>query len=526
MYEVSGVRCGVGAEERASSYSQIEKQSGVSRTPAEVPNQQHNLAVVRGGDFNFACSPLARKSSRRFTLSGGFAAAANCLTDLFCLFGSLFLSISPSARPVVMQHPEVVSVTVLTVLVWIVAAAVLRHYDCSAFERNPAEDASLVSTLVMAPTTFLALVNLLAPSSAALPRLPQFLVMLWPATLFLRLLVFRAISEKESPPHEALIVGTGALARFTSEDLERRGRHRIVGFLEFPGESCPPSLKSRLLGPAEGIEKVLRTTAVSQVFIAGEVLKVSDSMQAAILVCERLGVPFAVPAPNFRLERAQPVDKRAVADGYLHYDPVALNPRQAAMKRLFDIAAGCLALGMLLPFFLVIAVLIKTTSRGPVFFRQRRVGLRGRQFQMLKFRSMVSNAEELQAKLKERNERTGPVFKIRKDPRITRIGRFLRKYSLDELPQLIHVVRGEMSVVGPRPPVPSEVGEYEPWQFRRLAVRPGLTCIWQARADRHEISFDEWMYLDMQYIDHWSLALDFALVCKTLAVVVSGAGER
>jgi lipopolysaccharide/colanic/teichoic acid biosynthesis glycosyltransferase len=181
---------------------------------------------------------------------------------------------------------------------------------------------------------------------------------------------------------------------------------------------------------------------------------------------------------------------------------------------------------MLLPFFLVIAVLIKTTSRGPVFFRQRRVGLRGRQFQMLKFRSMVSNAEELQAKLKERNERTGPVFKIRKDPRITRIGRFLRKYSLDELPQLIHVVRGEMSVVGPRPPVPSEVGEYEPWQFRRLAVRPGLTCIWQARADRHEISFDEWMYLDMQYIDHWSLARDFALVCKTLAVVVSGAGER
>jgi len=249
-------------------------------------------------------------------------------------------------------------------------------------------------------------------------------------------------------------------------------------------------------------------------------------MQAAILVCERLGVPFAVPVHNFRLERAQPVDKKAVADGYLHYYAVALKPHQTALKRVFDIVAGSLALGMLWPVFVIIAVLIKVTSRGPVYFRQRRVGLRGRQFQMLKFRSMVFNAEELKAKLKERNERTGPVFKIRKDPRITPIGRFLRKYSLDELPQLINVVRGEMSVVGPRPPVPSEVGQYEPWQFRRLAVCPGLTCTWQSRADRHQIAFDDWMYLDMQYIDHWSLARDFALICKTLPVVLAGNGER
>jgi lipopolysaccharide/colanic/teichoic acid biosynthesis glycosyltransferase len=198
-----------------------------------------------------------------------------------------------------------------------------------------------------------------------------------------------------------------------------------------------------------------------------------------------------------------------------------------ALKRLFDITAASLVLGMLLPLFVVIAVLIKITSRGPVFFRQQRVGLRGRPFHMLKFRSMVVNAEELQALLRERNERrSGPVFKIRNDPRITPIGRFLRKYSLDELPQLINILRGEMSVVGPRPPVPSEVAQYEPWQLRRLAVCPGLTCIWQSSLDRHQVSFDEWMYLDMQYIDHWNLARDFALIFKTLPVVLAGAGER
>ncbi len=342
----------------------------------------------------------------------------------------------------------------------------------------------------------------------------------------LRLLATRAVSETKGPSREVLIVGAGPLARLTSEDLEKRGRHRVVGFLAFTGERGSGALGSRLLGSANAFESILRKTAVNEVFIAGEMPKHSDSMQATIRVCERLGVPFALPAPSFRFERAQPVDNKALADGYLHYHPMAMKPNQMALKRVFDIVAASLVLAMLLPLFVLIAALIKMSSRGPVFFRQERVGLRGRQFHMLKFRSMVVNAEELKALLKERNERTGPVFKIRNDPRITRIGRFLRKYSLDELPQLINVLRGEMSVVGPRPPVPSEVAQYEPWQLRRLAVFPGLTCIWQSCVDRHQISFEKWMYLDMQYIDHWSLARDFALICKTVPVVLAGAGER
>jgi lipopolysaccharide/colanic/teichoic acid biosynthesis glycosyltransferase len=171
----------------------------------------------------------------------------------------------------------------------------------------------------------------------------------------------------------------------------------------------------------------------------------------------------------------------------------------------------------------VVVALIKLTSRGPVFFRQTRVGLHGRTFNMLKFRSMVVNAESLKASLAAQNEQAGPVFKMRRDPRVTSIGRFIRKYSIDELPQLINVLRGDMSVVGPRPPVPDELSKYEAWQRRRLSVRPGLTCIWQV-SGRNQISFEDWMLLDMQYIDHWSLARDFQLIFRTIPVVITGRG--
>jgi exopolysaccharide biosynthesis polyprenyl glycosylphosphotransferase len=197
--------------------------------------------------------------------------------------------------------------------------------------------------------------------------------------------------------------------------------------------------------------------------------------------------------------------------------------QQQAMKRLFDIVASALALWLLLPLFVVVVALIKLTSRGPVFFRQTRVGLHGRTFNMLKFRSMVVNAESLKASLAAQNEQAGPVFKMRRDPRVTSIGRFIRKYSIDELPQLINVLRGDMSVVGPRPPVPDELSKYEAWQRRRLSVRPGLTCIWQV-SGRNQISFEDWMLLDMQYIDHWSLARDFQLIFRTIPVVITGRG--
>jgi exopolysaccharide biosynthesis polyprenyl glycosylphosphotransferase len=262
---------------------------------------------------------------------------------------------------------------------------------------------------------------------------------------------------------------------------------------------------------------------VSEVFIAGNRDSHRAEMQSAIRVLEKFGIPFALPACGFRFGRARPEHERAVADGYIHYLSVRNKPFQKLVKRAFDLVASFVALAILSPLLLTVALLVRLTSRGPVLFKQERVGLHGRPFHMLKFRSMVANAEELKAKLAAQNEQGGPVFKIRLDPRITPVGRVLRKFSIDELPQLINVLRGEMSIVGPRPPIPAEVMKYEAWQHRRLSVRPGLTCVWQV-SGRNEISFEEWMYLDMQYIDHWSLAQDFQLILKTFPVVFTGRG--
>lgn len=192
-------------------------------------------------------------------------------------------------------------------------------------------------------------------------------------------------------------------------------------------------------------------------------------------------------------------------------------------KRWFDAAAAGVALLLLAPLFLVIALAIRVEGAGPTFYCSWRVGRGGRRFRFYKFRSMVVGADTYRDHLLHRNEADGPVFKIASDPRITRVGRFLRRSSLDELPQLWNVLVGDMSLVGPRPPIPDEVLQYEPWQLRRLSVRPGLTCLWQI-SGRSRIGFDEWMRLDMEYIDRQGLALDLAILIRTIPAVVSGEG--
>ena len=206
-----------------------------------------------------------------------------------------------------------------------------------------------------------------------------------------------------------------------------------------------------------------------------------------------------------------------------HID-VVLRPMLPAMiKRLMDLTAALTLLILAAPLLLGIALAIKLTSKGPVLFSQTRVGRGGLPFQIYKFRSMVSNAEALMSDLLQQNEKDGPIFKMRADPRVTMIGRWLRRYSLDELPQLFNIVRNDMSLVGPRPPIPSEVLKYEPWQLRRLSVTPGLTCIWQTSGRSH-VSFAEWMHMDLNYIDQWSLGLDTMLLLKTVKTVVTADG--
>lgn len=187
-------------------------------------------------------------------------------------------------------------------------------------------------------------------------------------------------------------------------------------------------------------------------------------------------------------------------------------------KRALDIIASTLGLIILSPILLIVAILIKLESKGPAIFSQKRIGLNKKEFKMYKFRSMVQNAEELKEKLAKENEMSGPMFKMKNDPRVTKVGRFIRKTSIDELPQLINVLKGEMSLVGPRPSLPKEVSKFEPWMLKRLSVKPGLTCYWQV-SGRNNIDFENWMKLDLQYVNDRSFWLDLKLIFKTAGVL-------
>jgi exopolysaccharide biosynthesis polyprenyl glycosylphosphotransferase len=194
-------------------------------------------------------------------------------------------------------------------------------------------------------------------------------------------------------------------------------------------------------------------------------------------------------------------------------------------KRTFDIVSSGFTVVLLSPVMTVIAVAVKLTSAGPILFRQERVGYHGRPFTVLKFRTMVADAEARLPDLIDLNEATGPLFKMEHDPRVTKVGRFLRKTSLDELPQLVNVLRGDMTVVGPRPPLPREVAQYEEWQMARLEVRPGITGLWQV-SGRSELPFEDYVRLDLFYIENWSLAFDLFIIAKTLPTIVSRRGAH
>lgn len=202
---------------------------------------------------------------------------------------------------------------------------------------------------------------------------------------------------------------------------------------------------------------------------------------------------------------------------------LAAGRTKTAVKRLTDLVLSIGMLMALAPAMALIALLVRLTSKGPVFFKQERVGHEGRRFEMWKFRTMSVDAERHRAALDELNEADGPVFKIRSDPRVTRVGRYLRRWSLDELPQFINVVRGEMSLVGPRPPTPSEVETYNVWEMQRLKARPGLTCIWQV-SGRSDVDFQTWVEMDVEYIANWSPSRDLALLVRTVPAVLKRDG--
>jgi exopolysaccharide biosynthesis polyprenyl glycosylphosphotransferase len=461
--------------------------------------------------------------SSRGRLTPGAASKLNLVVDLLLGVAALAGSTALMGHRLQPGNLDVWLLASIGGLTWLLAGTVLCLYDPRFSDRAKLEELALVSVAVVATTSVLSLACLLRALDLSVVALGFFPMLLWTAVVGSRLLLFRRLARREMPLDEALVLGIGPLGRVTGGELAAHGRRRVVGYLAFSGERPAPGSSLPVLGGVARLEEVLCTVPVDVVYIAGNAQKHAQEMQVAIKLCECLGIPFALPLHSFRMDRARPARTHAVGDGYLHFVTHAPQPHQMALKRLFDISVSALALAVLSPLLVGVAALIKLTSRGPIFFKQKRVGLYGKPFHMLKFRSMVVNAEELRVKLEAFNEQAGPVFKMKDDPRITRVGRFIRKYSIDELPQLLNVLRGEMSLVGPRPPLPSEVAKYATWQRRRLSVRPGLTCIWQV-SGRNQISFDEWMYLDMRYIDHWSLGTDLGLILKTVPVVLTGSG--
>jgi len=338
---------------------------------------------------------------------------------------------------------------------------------------------------------------------------------------------FRRSLRRGEHFRRVLIVGSGTRARRLAETLLQHSEWgiRIVGHLDpDPTRLGDRVLESSVLGTVGDITSVLKKNVIDEVILAVPRAMIPDVDKIA-QACEEEGVKLCLMADVFDVHAAR---TRLVALGpipLLTLEPVAQGEWQLLVKRFMDLAIAALIVP-LLPVIGLIALTIKLDSPGPVFFRQERVGLHKRRFRMLKFRTMVEDANRRQAEFEHLNEAKGPIFKIANDPRITRVGRFLRRSSLDELPQILHVLTGEMSLVGPRPMSLRDVDLFDQGiQRKRFSVKPGLTCLWQV-SGRSNLPFSKWLELDLYYIEHWSLELDLKILFKTIPAVLSGRGAN
>ena len=324
-----------------------------------------------------------------------------------------------------------------------------------------------------------------------------------------------------------LLVGTGQKSAQLGDFVEAHPHwgFRVIGYLDDDnGGEIRRAGRWPCLGKVTDLEAVLMREVVDEVIFVIEKGRLGE-YENALLVAERHGVRAHVSLDIFPHVLARPILEELDGVAMLSFTTTPAKPLELVAKRGIDLALAVLFFLITLPVQAIAVLLIKLTSSGPVFFRQVRCGLNGRHFLLLKFRTMAAGAEERLHEVSHLNEMSPPVFKVSKDPRSTPVGRLLRRLSIDELPQLWNVILGDMSLVGPRPPLPEEVARYEPWQRRRLSMKPGLTCLWQV-SGRNNLDFDRWMALDLKYIDTWSPMLDLKILLKTVPAVLSGRGAR
>jgi len=331
-----------------------------------------------------------------------------------------------------------------------------------------------------------------------------------------------AATRRSANAHYVVIAGTGPRAVRIYQQLTNQLSCTVLGFVDTVGATPLLAAGPPLLGTVNDLEQILASRQVDVVHIGLPVRSCYRAIEQVISTCERVGVESCYDADIFPPSRGRPVAHDTAA--LLVSRKVVTDDYRLWVKRGIDVAGALIGLVVFSPVMLAAAVAIRLTSPGPAIFIQERVGFNRRRLKMYKFRTMVADATARLAELEHLNEKDGPIFKIRDDPRVTPVGRFLRWTSIDELPQLWHVLKGDMSLVGPRPMAVRDVSRFpEASLMRRFSVKPGLTCLWQING-RSNTSFDRWIELDLEYIDRWSLALDLRILAKTVPVVLLGVG--
>lgn len=453
--------------------------------------------------------------------------------DVLVLFGVLIYVLEASLS----SHSTVTARSVSAVLGWLICSAAVWHL-------------TLAATHVYRSTRYsgrIPLIEILTGVSTAVPCLAaldlvfnnsflrlETLVQLWLLTIMLmlatRVLLRGLLSALRRMGHNlrvVLVIGNGPRAISLVDRLRAPATgYRVLGYIDTHETPDWAHRRVPYLGQVESLHQILASAVIDEVFVALPMRSRYDAAALALRTCEEQGISVHMPCDLFPQGIGSQTYNVAAGIPFLSAITSPKSPGYLLAKRTIDIAACAVLLLLLTPLFLLVAAAIKLDSPGPALFVQTRVGLNKRLFRLYKFRTMHIDSEVLRDQLSHLNEANGPVFKIRNDPRVTRIGKWLRKTSIDELPQLLNVLRGDMTLVGPRPlPLRDVEGFTIDWQRRRFSVLPGITCLWQV-SGRSKISFDQWMELDMQYIDQRNLTLDILILLRTIPAVLRQTGAH